>query len=282
MKKILIIITTVITFQVDSYSISYARFRAIHKKVLKTYKNLHRSKLKWKVIGRSRWKQPIYYKVFGSGERTVLMVGCIHGDEPSSGMAVVKLAQRLDKMKELKVRVILIPFLNPDGLQRGTRTNAREVDINRNFPSPSWRKTYRKIYNYPGKKPASEPETGVVINAIERYKPALIIQLHQPFNALYPDKNVPHGLIKGMSRLSGMKIARDIGYETPGSMESYTVSLKGNYPMITYELGSIDRMPNYKRIVNSLVFAAKFFEEETLSQKPETLREPPAKNTKKN
>ncbi len=244
------------------FPVSFNKYKRIHASVLKTYNRLAFSSMKWRITGRSRWRQPVYYKIFGKGEKTVLIIGGIHGDEPSGGMAVVKLAERLRKLKKKLpgTRVVLIPFLNPDGLHLMSRTNARKVDINRNFPSPTWKTEHRKTYNYPGMGPASEPETRIVMKAIEKYKPALIIQMHQPFNKLYPDKNVPQELAKRISDISGLSISDDIGYETPGSMGSYAASFEKKYPMITFELGEIDEIPEYDKIVNSLIFAIKYHE----------------------
>ena len=148
--------------------------------------------------------------------------------------------------------------MNPDGLFRGERTNWNNVDLNRNFPSATWSPDFVKPYNNPGQLPASEPETVLIANAIEEYKPGLIIQMHQPFNAIYPDDNVPAVLADKMSEISGFPVSHDIGYETPGSLGSLRSYSDYEVYGITYELCRIDREPDYRKITKSLLEAINY------------------------
>ena len=127
-------------------------------------------------IGRSVRDRPITLVTRGDGETTVLVVGCIHGNE-CAGRAIVKRLRRMEVPRG--VRLLLVPALNPDGAAAGTRQNARGVDLNRNF-SRGWRgggepwDTY-----YPGPRPFSEPETRVARDLIERTRPHITIWYHQ-------------------------------------------------------------------------------------------------------
>jgi murein peptide amidase A len=107
--------------------------------------------------------------------RTVLVVGCIHGDE-CAGVKIVNRLRRGDPRRALDLW--LVPTLNPDGRAAGTRQNARGVDLNRNFPY-RWRAAARGRY-YPGRRPASEPETRIAIALVERVEPDVTIWFHQP------------------------------------------------------------------------------------------------------
>jgi protein MpaA len=73
--------------------------------------------------------------------------------------------------------------VNPDGLSRHTRQNARGVDLNRNFPF-LWQRTVPGSHYYGGPKPLSERESRVVARWVKRLKPAVSIWYHQPWNAV--------------------------------------------------------------------------------------------------
>jgi len=243
----------------DVQAVSYKKHNAILKKAIISYRGLPRSGIKWEILGKSNWNNKIYYKEFGSGKKLTMIIGGMHGDEPSGYVSTLKLAQYIKKNPtSIKNRVIIIPCMNPDGLIKGRRTNGRKVDLNRNFPTKTWSPEYVKFYNNPGKLPASEPETVLIANAIEDYKPDLIIQMHQPFNALYPDDEVPAELLNKMSEITGIVISKDIGYATPGSLGSYKSSLSYKAHEITYELGEIDREPDYDKIIKSLIEAINY------------------------
>jgi len=243
-------------------AVSYKRHNAILRKAVIMYRGLPSSRIKWKVLGKSNRKNRIYFREFGSGKKLTMIIGGMHGDEPSGFISTIKLAQYITKNpSSIKNRVIIIPCMNPDGLLKGERTNWNKVDLNRNFPSATWSPYYLKPYNNPGRLPASEPETVLIANAIEDYRPELIIQMHQPFNALYPDDEVPSGLADKMSEISGVPVSHDLGYETPGSLGSLKPFLGYKAYGITYELGRIDREPDYDKVTESLVEAINYREE---------------------
>jgi murein peptide amidase A len=110
-----------------------------------------------------------------SAPQSVLVVGCIHGDE-CAGTAVTRILARSSPPVDLW----LVPTLNPDGFALGRRQNGRGVDLNRNFPS-EWRPGGRPWdFEYPGPEPLSEPETRIAARLIERLRPELTIWFHQP------------------------------------------------------------------------------------------------------
>jgi protein MpaA len=253
-----ILILLIITFTTADAG-SWKKTNAILRKAVKSYRSLPSSGIKWKVLGKSNWKNRIYYKEFGSGKKLTLIIGGIHGDEPASTIAPIRLAQYIKKNYSLiSNRVIIIPCLNPDGLIKGRRTNGRKVDINRNFPTKSWSPEFIKEYNNPGRLPASEPETVLLANAIDDFRPDLIIQMHQPFNTIYPDDKTPAKLVEKMSEITGLPISEDIGYPTPGSLGSFKSSLEYEVQGITFELCEIDREPEYDKITEALIEAINY------------------------
>ena len=232
---------------------------AILNKAIKQYHELNKSNIKWDTIGRTNRNNRIYCKQFGSGDKLTLVIGGMHGDEPAGFISALKFAQFLKKNPGLiRNRVIIVPCINPDGLLKGTRVNARGIDINRNFPGPTWSRGYIKSYHNPGLHPASEPETIALIKLIEKYKPNMIIQMHQPFNAIYPSSNAPAEMMNKMSELSGLEVIDDIGYPTPGSLGNYRVAQNYEIIGITFELCEIDIEPEYHQIVAALFSAINY------------------------
>ncbi|HJT16367.1 MAG TPA: murein tripeptide amidase MpaA [Thermoanaerobaculia bacterium] len=181
--------------------------------------------------------QGIPLLVYGSGE--VLIVAAIHGDEPET-TTVVSEALRCLPESELKAAVILCA--NPDGLTRGTRGNARAVDLNRNFPTSNWKpdavfyKTRandaRDIALSPGETPSSEPETTALIALIERIEPRAIVTLHSAL-ACIDDSGNSH-LGRQLAARCELPLLTEIGYPTPGSMGTWA-SERG-LTLVTWEL----------------------------------------------
>jgi len=180
------------------------------------------------VVGHSSAGRPIeLVHVPGPGPR-VLVVGCIHGDE-CAGMAVVRALRRSHPREDLW----LVPTLNPDGLERGTRQNARGIDLNRNFPSgwrpfgPPW-----SVYAA-GARPWSEPETRVARAVVERVHPRFTIWFHQHLDLVWA---------YGRSSAAGRRYARLSGlrsYHHPwlaGTATNWQNHLAGGGASITVEL----------------------------------------------
>jgi protein MpaA len=130
------------------------------------------------LIGRSALGRPIRAVTYGrpDAERTVLVVGCIHGDECEG----IEITRRLENAYPRAARVVLVHQLNPDGYRLGVRQNGRGVDLNRNFAS-EWVPIGRRWDpEYSGPRPWSEPETRIARRLIRRIRPDITIWYHQP------------------------------------------------------------------------------------------------------
>ena len=112
--------------------------------------------------------------------RKAIVVGAIHGDEPAG----LRVTRAIRSLAVTGVDVWVIDTVNPDGLARHVRQNARGVDLNRNFPF-RWRRNGSPGYGYwTGRRPLSEPESRIVRRWILRIRPAVSIWYHQPWNAV--------------------------------------------------------------------------------------------------
>jgi murein peptide amidase A len=125
------------------------------------------------VDGRAVW---LYTSGDPDAAHRVLVVGCIHGDEPG-GIAVVRTL--ITNRPPPEVAFWLVPVLNPDGRATGRRQNGDQVDLNRNFPY-RWHRIGRPGgLHYSGRGPLSEPESRAVANLILQVRPSLSIWFHQ-------------------------------------------------------------------------------------------------------
>lgn len=163
-------------------------------------------------------------------EKTVLIIGVFHGDEPDGEYLINKY---LSERNETKNRLLFIPCLNPDGKEKNTRTNFNNVDLNRNFPTKNWEKSENNEY-FGGDSPASELETQFLVYIIDRYKPDVILTLHEPYKIVNYDGPAKE-IAEKISEITGYEIQQDIGYPTPGSFGTYC-GIERNLPTITLEL----------------------------------------------
>jgi murein peptide amidase A len=131
------------------------------------------------VVGYSERGHAIRAHRYGdfSSPRTILVVGCIHGNECEG----VEITQRLAQgPRPTGLDLWIVHSLNPDGRRLGLRVNGRGVDLNRNFGS-EWRKSeLRWDPEYSGPRPWSERETRLARRLVLRIRPDVTIWYHQP------------------------------------------------------------------------------------------------------
>lgn len=137
-------------------------------------------------IGTSVKGRSILAYTFGSGSKFIVFTGAIHGDESSTRSLMLRwidsLEANIHRVPSDK-RVVVIPTVNPDGYAAGTRTNANNVDLNRNFDTADWQKDITTVDNKPfpgggGVSPLSEPESAALASYIAVVRPTAVFSYH--------------------------------------------------------------------------------------------------------
>jgi murein peptide amidase A len=150
----------------------------------------------------------------------VLWIGGVHGDEPEGVELALSTLQWL-KSHTQKMFWSLIPCLNPDGVVLRQRTNARGVDLNRNYPSKDWSAVARAPRYHPGPCPNSEPEIQALVKLIQEQKPHVIVHCHSWKPSIVCAGPEALRLGQHFSDSTGYPLLDDIGYPTPGSLSQY-------------------------------------------------------------
>jgi len=125
----------------------------------------HPGRVRLEEIGRSAEGRAIHLLAVGSGARRVLLWSQMHGDEPSATPALLDVADHLlsdagagAALDELTL--LMVPMLNPDGAERGSRRNAQGIDVNRDALN------------------LATPEGRILKAVRDRYQPILGFNLH--------------------------------------------------------------------------------------------------------
>jgi murein peptide amidase A len=187
------------------------------------------------VVGHSVQQRPITLVHVAEPGPRILVVGCIHGNEPA-GIAIVRALEQTHPKADLW----LVPVLNPDGLAADTRQNAHGVDLNRNFPSLWQHFGHPGSTYYSGPKPFSEPETRAARDLIRRIKPRYTIWYHQHMDVVWAyGRSTAAG--RRYAQLAGMRLLHRSWLA--GSATNWQNHLPDGGASITVELpaGSLDR-----------------------------------------
>jgi protein MpaA len=165
-----------------------------------------------------------------------LLFGAIHGDEAVTQLMLERLADELIERPPGRDTWI-IPVLNVDGVLAGSRNNANDVDLNRNFASTSWGTQRRPTYN-PGAAAEDQPETQALAALIEEIQPHRIIALHATYRMVNWD-GAGAQLAQELSDRCGYPVHHDMGYPTPGSFGS-KYGIERGLEVITFESPFLD------------------------------------------
>ena len=155
------------------------------------------------VFGASESGRDLVCHSIGSADasQSILLTFAVHGFEGArdhDGEVLVEIAQNLidhysTQPESLSGYVLhIIPCVNPDGLLDGTgeytvgRLNAKELDINRDFPERWTRKTNAK--HRTGDAPFATAEARAVRDLTGKLKPTYAVDVHGWINGVYGDK----------------------------------------------------------------------------------------------
>lgn len=163
----------------------------------------------------------------------VLIVGGIHGDEPEALAALPALRHALASSTIANVR--LIQDINPDGSAHRTRTNARGVDLNRNWPTANFTPRARH-----GQSPLSEPESRLLSYHISDFAPSAIIVYHSARTGPFVNFDGPaEHLAQAFADAAKVgdprwHVRASMGYPTPGSLGTWA-GVEQRIPILTIE-----------------------------------------------
>jgi protein MpaA len=130
------------------------------------------------VLGYSERGRPIRVHRFGdfSSPRTIVVVGCIHGNECEG----IEVTRRLARRPPAGLDLWVVHNLNRDSRRLGVRQNGHGVDLNRNFGADWIPIGTRWDPQYSGPRPWSERETRIARRLVRRARPDVTIWYHQP------------------------------------------------------------------------------------------------------
>jgi len=191
-------------------------------------------------LGASVKGRPLVAHRYGAESNNVTVVFfAFHGNEPGSVTVGRLLMEYLNNHTEAYAgaRVYVVPQMNPDGVRAGTRTNARGVDLNRNFPY-GWSPAKRADRYNPGPRPLSEPESQAASRLIKGTGARKVLSIHAPLKMLNYTGETGRRMAELM-RDCGLPVADDVGYATPGSFGDYCGKELG-IGIVTVELSNQD------------------------------------------
>ena len=232
----------------------------------------HRTKLNLEPVeyGRSELGVPLSW-IPAIGNCKVLIIAAIHGEEPETCVALSR-AYRSLLPEQLSPNVASILCANPDGIQMGTRGNAKGVDLNRNFPTGNWQPeptTCRWFVEDSDEIPietgvfaGSEVETQALVKLIEQHSPETIIALHGPLACVDDPEDSTAG--RWIAKQTGLPLVPNVGYETPGSLGTWCA--ERDIPIITWEfpLQSVEEISRTQSPVLEKILSGNCWEDSGL------------------
>lgn len=220
-------------------------------------------------IGRSVQGRSIVAYRFGNGNSKIVFVGGMHGNEKSSVATLHGLINYLeDNAGQIPAHrsIIIIPNHNPDGYARSSRTNARGVDLNRNFPAHDWQSSVQMPGGITapaggGNAPLDQPESAALAAFINQQNPRLVLTYHAVARVVISnDAGDSASIGRNYAADSGYRFTTDagsddeFGYATTGEFEDWLGDARGT-PAILVELSSMsaNQFSTHRRAMMNIV-----------------------------
>lgn len=170
----------------------------------------------------------------------ILFLGGVHGDETEGIWLLEEMRARWSRSFAFNnVGVVVWAQVNPDGVARASRWNARNIDLNRNLPSKDWTPESKNPRYPPGPAPASEPENKALVKLVSELRPLAILSAHSFSNFQINANGLSNNCRAWAEALHRVcpdyPVTEDIGYPTPGSLGTYAGKELG-IPTITLEI----------------------------------------------
>ncbi len=201
----------------------------------------------------------VYKKNNTNHEKSILVIGVVHGDEPQGEFLINEFlkSHKDSYFDEGKNNIVFIPRLNSEN----TRKNKNGVDLNRNFNTKNWELSDFDSDYYGGPSPQSEEETKLVSELLKENNFDAVITIHAPFRIVNydcgEDCSVAPKLAQKIADYLDYPVQKDIGYPTPGSFGTYA-GVERKIPTITIELSEDEDLKEllnkFKKIFNYLIF----------------------------
>lgn len=186
--------------------------------------------LQCKNIGYSWCRRKIPMLLLGRGKKRIVLTAGVHGREAINPIVLMRIIEdycqayrycqvrrhvNMNELLNTEVTFCVIPLVNPDGYtlaiedieKADWKENIRGIDINRNFPSVTWRKKWNRDY------PGSEAETKVLMRAFFRLNPSLYIDYHSRGKSIFYYRNQMDEVYNKEQRRLGELLSKETGYK---------------------------------------------------------------------
>lgn len=220
-----------------------------------------------RVVGQSHDDRLIPMIRIGTGSESVICTAGIHGRESVNPVLLLQIAEAYCKAYRYKefveeypvydllnrYSICFIPLVNPDGYEIALngfeaihnpmlrqmcrmkeipavqwKYNARAVDLNRNFPSKTYKQ--QQFYEYP----ASENETRAVMRVFQEYPSLAYVDFHSRGKIIYYYRQMMSRKYNRISYRLAKYLQKLSSYELAGKDEELSTSQSGGHSVHFY------------------------------------------------